>query len=146
MPSSAARRRTAGGRTRALRMRIGAASNRAHSGSRRGLHTVCRREVSVSGVRAEVSMKGHAAVVASGESCNSREIGNGKTGVGVEVLRFYKARKQVPGHLRQFIGARESGGRGLAVECSKGRMYVERRGGDRVHLGRRWSAPPQMIA
>jgi hypothetical protein len=57
------------------------------------------------------------ATVASEENCNSREICNGKTRVGVEVLRFYEALKQIPTHLGRLIGAQQGGGRGLVVRC-----------------------------
>jgi hypothetical protein len=57
--------------------------------------------------------------------CNSREIRNGKTWVGVEVLRFYEAREQIPGHLGQLIGHSTGGGRtcmGMLERVACGKM------------------------
>lgn len=43
---------------------------------------------------------------------HSRQIGHGKRGIGIEVVRLDEALKQIPTHLGRFIGARrEKGGR-----------------------------------
>lgn len=49
---------------------------------------------------------GGRATVASGcSSSDSRKIGDGQRRVGIEVVRFYEALKQIPTHLERIIGA-----------------------------------------
>jgi hypothetical protein len=128
------RRRTAGGRTRVPRMRIGAASNRAHSGFRRGLHTVCcRRNVSQES-HAEVSVKGCGGAAGNGGfggAATHARYATARLGSALKCSDSMKRESRFQDIWDSSLGTARVV-EGHVWECSKG-SHVERWGADRVH-------------